>query len=69
MGRSRRLARTLRCVSRSPKAPFDFVLLVVTLRIDAQVHYTGKLSDGKVFDSGDISFHFGKGQVDASARA
>ena len=27
------------------------------------MQYTGKLADGKVFDSGDISFHFGKGQV------
>mmetsp|Transcript_4632 Transcript_4632/g.10260 ORF Transcript_4632/g.10260 Transcript_4632/m.10260 type:complete len:124 (-) Transcript_4632:19-390(-) len=28
-----------------------------------QVHYTGKLKDGQVFDSGDISFAFGQGQV------
>ena len=31
--------------------------------IFVQVHYTGKLKDGKVFDSGDISFDFGQGQV------
>lgn len=28
-----------------------------------KVHYTGKLTDGTVFDSGDISFLFGRGQV------
>mmetsp|Transcript_39650 Transcript_39650/g.97456 ORF Transcript_39650/g.97456 Transcript_39650/m.97456 type:complete len:151 (-) Transcript_39650:464-916(-) len=28
-----------------------------------KVHYTGKLVSGEVFDSGDISFQFGEGQV------
>ena len=28
-----------------------------------QVHYTGKLTDGTVFDSGNISFKLGAGQV------
>lgn len=28
-----------------------------------KVHYTGKLADGTVFDSGDISFAFDQGQV------
>jgi FKBP-type peptidyl-prolyl cis-trans isomerase len=28
-----------------------------------KVHYSGKLTNGKVFDSGDISFVVGQGQV------
>ncbi len=44
-------------------------LVLKYLGFYAQVHYTGRLSDGKVFDSGDISFHFGKGQVNSRADA
>jgi hypothetical protein len=53
------LARRSRCL----KALMIEILCARENENSLQVHYTGnggKLKDGQVFDSGDISFHFGQ---------